>query len=58
MHTHVVNMLGGAVDRGSGNEDTEGCSQDSKDKLNPGNDKVSGEVEWTMTSSRSNCDLS
>ena len=37
--------------RGSGNGDTEGCSQDSIDKLNPGNDWVSGEVERNMTSS-------
>ena len=51
MHTHVVSMWGDAVDRGSGNEDTEGCSQDTKDKLNPGNNWVSEEVEWIMTSS-------
>ena len=51
MYTHVVSMWGDAVDRGSGNEDTEGCSQDSNYKLNPGNDLVIGEVEWNMTSS-------
>ena len=51
MHTHVASEWGDAVVRGSENGDTEGCSQDSKDKLNPGNDWVSGEVERNMTSS-------
>ena len=57
MHTHVAREWGDAVVRGSGNGDTEGCSQDSIDKLNPGNDWVSGEVERNMTSSWSNCNL-
>ena len=52
IHAHPCSKrVGDAVVRGSGNGDTEGFSQDSKDKLNPGNDWVSGEVERNMTSS-------
>ena len=51
MHTHVASEWGDAVVRGSGNGDTKGFIQDSIDKLNPGNDWVSGEVERNMTSS-------